>query len=90
MGRVNLLQSKPQLPPVTPNVNVEPHVRIVILDISHAPQIGMHSRFVALELKVSRVWLESKDEICCQYCQGLSFLIRKYLVIFVADIIARM
>lgn len=58
MGWVNLLQSQPQLVPVTPDIDVKPYIEIFILDVDDALYIGTHLGLVILELEVDCLWLE--------------------------------
>ena len=50
----------------------------------------MHSRFVILEVVVGCLQLATEHRICYQYYQGLFFLIKKHLIISVAEITERM
>lgn len=58
MGWVNLLQSQPQLVPVTPDIDVKPYIGIFILDVNDALYIGTHLGLVILKLEVDCFWLE--------------------------------
>lgn len=86
LGRVNLLQSQPQLAPVTLDIDIEPQVGTFILDVNNALYVGTHSGYTILDLEVGCFWLKVQDVVCCQYGQGFFFLIKKPLVMFVVEI----
>lgn len=88
IDQINLLQSQTELVRVTPNINGKLYIGTFILDIDDALFIGMTLGFIVPKLENIRFWLKMQNKVCCQYYYSLSFLIKKYFVMFIAKIIA--